>query len=195
MLNAKFPIQAFITAAVFVAATVQASTADLRAQMSASEFEAAGLHKLSAQELKRLAEWIEAQAGRDPSAARSVDQVRQTEDASVTQRALKTDSSDSPKVEVEQKSPQQRFGQEQLIVEPKADVPESIASRINGNFRGWTGNTVFRLENGQVWQQRVGGKYRSPSRTNPEVVVERGRFGYYLKVVETGRSVGVKRIR
>jgi hypothetical protein len=28
-----------------------------------------------------------------------------------------------------------------------------IESRINGEFTGWTGETIFRLQNGQIWQQ------------------------------------------
>lgn len=90
--------------------------------------------------------------------------------------------------------PESRFGQEQLKNEAEKTVPESISSHIQGEFRGWKGSTTFRLANGQVWQQRVGGSYRSAPRSNSEVIINRGRFGYYLKIVETGRSVGVKRI-
>lgn len=73
--------------------------------------------------------------------------------------------------------------------------PALISARILGAFEGWDGETRFRLDNGQVWQQRVGGRYRVPARTNPEVEIERSRFGYYLKLVETGRTVGVHRVR
>jgi hypothetical protein len=74
-------------------------------------------------------------------------------------------------------------------------TPALISARILGEFEGWDGDTRFRLDNGQLWQQRVGGRYRVPVRTNPEVEIERSRFGHYLKVVETGRMVGVYRIR
>ncbi len=30
---------------------------------------------------------------------------------------------------------------------------ETVESRIDGDFEGWDGDTVFQLENGQVWQQ------------------------------------------
>ena len=77
----------------------------------------------------------------------------------------------------------------------KRDAPV-ISARIQGEFKGWKGNTVFRLDNGQVWRQRVGGRYRTrPTLMEPEVIIEKGAFGYYLKVLETDRSIGVKRVR
>lgn len=30
---------------------------------------------------------------------------------------------------------------------------ENVESEIDGEFEGWDGDTVFQLENGQVWQQ------------------------------------------
>jgi hypothetical protein len=31
--------------------------------------------------------------------------------------------------------------------------PSVIESRIDGEFEGWEGDTIFKLENGQIWQQ------------------------------------------
>src|SRR6056297_1835362 len=36
----------------------------------------------------------------------------------------------------------------------KADREQVIRARITGAFSGWSGDTLFRLDNGQVWQQR-----------------------------------------
>ncbi len=88
------------------------------------------------------------------------------------------------------------FGQEQLpsaVPAPVTSNPE-IATRIAGKFTGWDGRTVFRLENGQVWQQRQAGTY-SYRAESPEVTIRRGNFGYYLKVVTTRRQIPVKRLK
>lgn len=90
---------------------------------------------------------------------------------------------------------EQTFGQEQ--VERESTRPQrgvAIESTIRGEFSGWRGKTMFVLENGQVWQQRVGGRYRYTA-DSPAVTISRERFGYYLVVNATGRKVGVKRIR
>ncbi|MEQ9452378.1 MAG: hypothetical protein RJQ07_12420 [Pseudomonadales bacterium] len=158
----------------------------LESEMTAEEFKASGLHKLTDAELRALALWIDRQQAL-PQPDKTLAQP-----AAPVQAPARPQPAPQPKPKVV--DPVASFGQEQIEQQPDASLPESISSRIVGEFRGWNGSTVFRLQNGQVWRQRVGGKYRSALRTDPEVVVEKGRFGYYLKLVESGRSVGVKRI-
>jgi hypothetical protein len=69
--------------------------------------------------------------------------------------------------------------------------PQVIHSQIEGTFEGWSGKTLFRLKNGQVWQQRLPGTYKA-SLVEPEVEVYQKYLGFYwLKIVQTGRAVGV----
>lgn len=73
-----------------------------------------------------------------------------------------------------------------------AEPPAEIRSRIDGDFAGWDGDTVFRLKNGQVWEQRTGGRWRHRAR-DPEVVITRNLLGFYrMELVDEGRSVGVR---
>lgn len=89
------------------------------------------------------------------------------------------------------------FGREarlQETVEKRRHIPDRIASRLMGAFRGWTGRTVFRLENGQVWQQTDGSRF-SVNLMNPTVVIRKGLFGvFYLNVKGYGSSAKVKRL-
>ena len=85
------------------------------------------------------------------------------------------------------------------LIKQTAEVQEEtfqpIASKIAGTFRGWTGKTKFRLENGQVWQQRYNNKWTTKL-DNPEIVITKGALGFYnMEVVEKGRIIGVKRIQ
>ncbi len=134
----------------------------LEREMSRDEFKAAGLHRLTAAELRQLNEYLGRANGR-----------------------------------VEQK-PDAGFGEEQLEKPvPRATGEGEVAqirSQIKGDFRGWEGRTVFRLANGQIWQQRLSGRYRYRA-TDPEVIIERGRFGYYLVIPESGRKIAVKRLK
>ncbi|MDP6376414.1 MAG: hypothetical protein QF515_03650 [Pseudomonadales bacterium] len=125
----------------------------LEQEMSRSEFEAAGLNKLSEKELARLNAYL----GRQPA-----DQT-------------------------------QEFGAEQLKKEKRVEEVQRIDARIKGAFDGWDGHTYFRLDNGQVWQQRLASTYRHHS-INPEVIIEKGRFGYYLRLKDGKRKVAVNRI-
>ena len=70
-----------------------------------------------------------------------------------------------------------------------------IVAKVVSGFSGWSGKTVFRLDNGQIWQQRLTGNFRYRG-DDPTVVISQNILGMYiLKHVESGRAVGVKRIR
>lgn len=79
---------------------------------------------------------------------------------------------------------------------PERDRADQIVrSRLLGSFRGWTGNTVFRLENGQVWQQTGGDRLAGVSLDSPEVTIEKSLFGaWYLSVEGYNSRAKVKRI-
>jgi hypothetical protein len=89
---------------------------------------------------------------------------------------------------------QSGFGDETM---PNADSdPEAgqITSRIIGEFKGWNGETVFELENGQVWQQSSNGLL-IVRLTNPRVTIKKARFSYKLSVEGYNASVNVRKIR
>lgn len=70
-----------------------------------------------------------------------------------------------------------------------------VRSRIVGKFRGWDGDTTFTLDNGEVWKQRLAGRY-AVNLDNPEVEIGKNLLGFYeMKIVETGRRVGVTRLK
>ena len=72
---------------------------------------------------------------------------------------------------------------------------QPIRHRIIGHFRGWDGTTVFTLDNGEVWKQRLPGRY-AVSLEEPEVEITKNLLGFYeLRIVKTGRKIGVTRIR
>ncbi len=71
----------------------------------------------------------------------------------------------------------------------------AVKRRILGPFKGWTGKTVFRLDNGEVWKQRLGSRY-AISLESPEVEIKKNLLGFYeMKIVKTGRRVGVSRVK
>jgi len=71
---------------------------------------------------------------------------------------------------------------------------QTIESRIDGNFEGWTGDTVFTLINGQIWQQAEYNYYYHYA-YNPKVVIFKDGSYYYMIVDGTNRKIKVKRIK
>jgi hypothetical protein len=75
------------------------------------------------------------------------------------------------------------------------DDDETIHTRITGDFRGWTGVTVFRLDNGQIWQQTDKESRFFPKMVNPEVELIPTKWtGWKLRLVSEGLWVRVNRI-
>ena len=94
-------------------------------------------------------------------------------------------------------TPEERFGSEDIPVkeENKPEIPDSIQSRILGSFSGWAGDTVFTLENGQVWEQ-ISKDHFKVHLTDPKVEIRKGSFGtYFLKIEGYGSRCKVKRVK
>jgi hypothetical protein len=76
--------------------------------------------------------------------------------------------------------------------------PEPMTSRLEGEFRGWTGRTNFKLENGQVWTQSdKGDTYQyTPALSSPSVKIVPGALGtFWLEIVGVNQRVRVRPIR
>ena len=89
---------------------------------------------------------------------------------------------------------QSGFGDETISNADSDPEPGQITSRIIGEFGGWNGETVFELENGQVWQQSSNGLL-IVKLTNPRVTIKKARFSYKLSVEGYNASVNVRKIR
>ena len=81
----------------------------------------------------------------------------------------------------------------------KSDEDEdrsTITSRIVGNFSGWDGQTVFKLENGMIWLQADKDKFYTKEMENPVVIIKPGMFGTWkLYIEDFGSHCKVKRIQ
>ena len=138
----------------------------LEEQMTGKEFNAAGLEKLSPQELDALNDWIRRHSVATldkPAAATATTAV-----ADGDMRGLSKDADD--------------------------DTP--IRSAILGEFDGWDGQTVFKLENGMIWVQDDKDEFYVKGIENPVAVIESGLFGSWHLHVEGHRSkTKVRRIQ
>jgi len=68
-----------------------------------------------------------------------------------------------------------------------------VESEIDGKFTGWTGDSVYRLRNGQTWHQ-IEYKYLYHYAWSPKVIIAQASDGYRMAVEGVGGSVRVERI-
>jgi hypothetical protein len=75
-----------------------------------------------------------------------------------------------------------------------ASAPSIIESQIEGEFEGWTGDTIFKLANGQIWQQSsYAYKYHYAYR--PNTLIYKAGAAYQMKVDGVDGAIQVKRLK
>jgi len=88
---------------------------------------------------------------------------------------------------------------EQSAPVPKSDTSRgrctpAIESAISGEFNGWDGETIFKLNNGQIWQQAEYDYMYSYS-YSPDVTIYSTQSGCRMKVEDEDETILVKRLK
>jgi len=137
--------------------------------MSGKEFTATGLDKLTAAELEALNNWIR---------SHSVATLDQPKAGSYAVAGAQGD--------------ERGFKNKKDFKQDR--VP--ITSRVKGSFTGWSGQTLFALENGMIWEQSDKEKFYIQEVQNPEITIKPGMFGTWrLSVDGHNSNCRVKRIQ
>jgi hypothetical protein len=77
---------------------------------------------------------------------------------------------------------------------PATTPSEVIESRIDGDFTGWEGQTIFKLVNGQIWQQAAYGA-RNHFIHSPQVMIYRSGSDYRMRVDGVDGEIAVRRLK
>jgi hypothetical protein len=162
---------------------------EIQTLMTPEDFTEAGLDKLSDSERAHLSEWVaryrEGAIKGPPVPGKSSTEVAQEPTPDVTAE---------PAQETTQEYPGDYRTEKEKTKEKNSNVKYELVAKVIPAFRGWSGKSVFRLDNGQMWQQRTPGKLRY-SGTDSTVTITQNVIGKFkMKHQGTGRSVGVKRV-
>ena len=74
---------------------------------------------------------------------------------------------------------------------PSAEI---IESQIDGEFSGWDGETIFKLTNGQIWQQAEYA-YTYNYKYQPKVLIFRTTGGYEMQVEGIDKRIRIVRLK
>lgn len=167
-------IAAFVLVCLAPAAFAQQT---LQQRMTAEEFRAAGLDKLSADELASLDRWLQRQVQEDTSVAveQAVEQAREEGREQARQEAAAAPAATRPA--------------------PVAAAEGPVQSRIAGEFNGFGRGQRYTLDNGQVWEQTDASRLEGVRLSNPAVTITSGVFGtWYLRVEGYNTRAKVRRV-
>jgi hypothetical protein len=145
-----------------------------------ADFAAAGLAKLSPEELARLDALVRVHQG--GGGGRVPAQVATGPAAAPAAAVAAPEAKAAPGL----------LAKAKVILTPGTAVEyEAVKSRIVGEFNGWEARTVLVLENGQRWQVASGSTYAAPPVMNPAVEIASGALGTFWMKIE-GVRIRVK---
>lgn len=164
-----------------------AAPADLKQQMSTTEFKAAGLDKLSAAELAALNAWLNRTVDTQSAAAEQARAEVQRARAEAEQAKAEAASA-------------REAGRKEVITENRGFLSfgsdEPIVSTIAGEFRGFGKGQKYTLANGQVWEQVDAAQLAGVRRTDAEVTIKPGMLGaWYMRIKGYNTAASVKRVK
>lgn len=188
------PLALALTACAPAALAQSDAAATLEQQMTAEEFRAAGLHKLSAGELAALQDWIRRQQ------AGATTQGQQAPAATTAAPAVAgTTALDAAEIERIREQAREE-GRREVKEESRGffdfGSDEPIRSTLVGEFRGFAKGRTYTLANGQVWEQIEPARLDGVKRTDPAVTIKPGLFNvWYLRIDGYNTPAKVRRIK
>ena len=185
--------QAFVLLSLCTATSSMAAPTfeSLDKAMTADERVKSGIDSLTAQQREFLNSWLKARYGEPAQVEASEPDtaIVRTPATSVTTEA----DAQAIETEVERRVAAKLAATQTGKDNPKNDMP--LEARLVGDFKGWTGKTVFRLDNGQVWRQRSASTYRHKGSDMRVRLEQNWMGGWEMEVLSTGKSVLVKKMR
>ena len=167
-------LRLLIVAVALACAAPAMAQQGIQQQMSADEFRAAGLDKLSAAELANLDRWLQRQVQEEASVAveQAVEQGRE-------------------------EGREQALQQSQAAGPPAPSAPTGpVNSTVNGAFNGFGRGQRYTLANGQVWEQTDAARLEGVRLDNPQVVISPGMFGvWYMRIEGYNTRAKVRRVQ
>lgn len=169
----------------------QAEPGGLKDMMSPEERQKSGVDTLTAEQRQFLSEWLLENYTRNP--AKVVSSPATAPDTSPQQAASNEATADTIEAEIDRRVAARLADNRASEKKPASD--SSFEARLTANFTGWSGKTVFRLDDGQVWRQRSAANYRHRG-TDMRVKFKKNWMGgWEMTVVSSGKTVLVSKVK
>ena len=179
-----------LVAPLLMAAIASADTAyqPLERAMTDEERVRSGVDSLTSKQRQYLNDWLKTRYGE----AASVD----SQERAIT----RTNSPPKPSKQTAIDEEIERRVAEELATRKEQDSAANtnrgpFDAMLIGDFTGWRGKTVFRLDNGQVWRQRSSSQYRHRGDDYRVKFDKNWMGGWEMTVISSGKSVLVSKVK
>lgn len=187
----------FLSVVAMLTLSVVVQAQDFTTTMTPAERAAAGLGKLSAEELAVLKAAVERYKSGEVAAIKQEAEQK----VAVAEAKVKETEAKAREAEAEQKKSGPGWLGALITLKraeskSKVEVSDLLVSRVEGTFKTFSGRRSFTLENGQVWTMIENDSYAGPTYTNPEVEIYPGIMGsFWLRVPAAAVRFKVKPVK
>ena len=177
---------------IFTGPTLGSESDNIESVMSEEERLQSGVDTLTAEQRKFLYNWLKENYGRRTESA--VARTTADKQSKSTEQPAKLEATpEAIEAEVDRRVAAKLADNRASEKKPASD--SSFEARLTGNFTGWSGKTVFRLDDGQVWRQRSAANYRHRG-TDVRVKFKKNWMGgWEMTVVSSGKTVLVSKVK
>ena len=177
---------------IFNGPALASESGNIESVMSAEERLKSGVDTLTAEQREFLNNWLQENYGRrTESVVTRTTTDKQSE--STEQPAKLKATPEAIEAEVDRRVAAKLADKRESEKAKQSD--SAFEARLSGDFTGWTGKTIFKLDNGQVWRQRSSANYRHRGSDRRVTFKKNWMGGWEMTVVSSGKTVLVRKVQ
>ena len=177
---------------IFTGLALASESDNIESAMSAEERVKSGVDTLTAEQRQFLSNWLKENYDRRTESV--VTRTTPDEQSASTEQPAKLEATPEAIVaEVDRRVAAKLADKRESEKTKQSD--SDFEARLTSDFTGWTGKTIFKLDNGQVWRQRSSANYRHRGSDTRVKFKKNWMGGWEMTVVSSGKTVLVRKVQ
>lgn len=177
---------------IFTGLASASESENIESVMSAEERLRSGVDTLTAEQRQFLNDWLKENYGRRTESV--VTRTALDEQSELSKQPAKLEATpEAIEAEIDRRVAAKLVDKRES--EKTKQSESAFEARLTGDFTGWTGKTIFKLDNGQVWRQRSSANYRHRGSDRRVKFKKNWMGGWEMTVVSSGKTVLVRKVQ
>jgi hypothetical protein len=177
---------------IFNGPALASESDNIESVMSAEERLKSGVDRLTVEQRQFLNDWLKENYDRRIESV--VTRTTEDEQSASTEQPVKLEATpEAIEAEVDRRVAAKLADKRESEKTKQSD--SAFEARLTGDFTGWTGKTIFKLDNGQVWRQRSSANYRHRGSDRRVTFKKNWMGGWEMTLVSSGKTVLVRKVQ
>mgnify|MGYP006258491623 FL=1 len=177
---------------IFTGPALASESDNIESAMNAEERVKSGVNTLTAEQRQFLNNWLKENYGRRTESV--VTRTTPDEQSVSTEQPTNLEATpETIEAEVDRRVAAKLADKRESEKTKQSD--SAFEARLTSDFTGWTGKTIFKLDNGQVWRQRSSANYRHRGSDRRVSFKKNWMGGWEMTVVSSGKTCLVREVQ